>query len=125
MRGQTPVGMDGMPGGTMGRANKVSRSGAIVLAAVTGEEYHILSQSEMPNHNHTLTDPGHSHNMEAQSGTAGGAQAFAKLENWIPAWYTFISASGTGITIASAGGGAQHENLQPTTFVPYIVKLDG
>ena len=29
------------------------------------------------------------------------------------------------ITIANAGGGAGHENVQPTVFVPYIIRLDG
>jgi hypothetical protein len=30
----------------------------------------------------------------------------------------------TGISIQASGGGGAHENVQPTVFVPYIVKLD-
>jgi microcystin-dependent protein len=122
LRGSAPIGLDAMPGGA--RANRMSRAAAINVAGVAGEEYHILNTNEMPAHAHGVNDPGHSHSMEAQSGTAGGAQAFAKLENWIAAWYTFISTNPTGISIQNAGGGAQHENVPPTTFVPYIVKLD-
>jgi microcystin-dependent protein len=30
----------------------------------------------------------------------------------------------TGVTVDVAGGGGAHENMPPTVFVPYIVKLD-
>jgi microcystin-dependent protein len=124
LRGLVPAGMDSMPGGA--RANRMTRSVSIVLAGKTGEEIHTITIAETPVHSHVVTDPGHAHTFTGFQG--GGTQSMS-------GWFYSSSASaqgaggavstnGTGITIANAGGGVSHENVQPTVFVPYIVKLD-
>jgi microcystin-dependent protein len=57
LRGLTPVGLDQMPGGS--RANRITRSVAIIVASKTGEELHVVSTAEMPSHSHVVA--AHSH----------------------------------------------------------------
>jgi microcystin-dependent protein len=121
LRGLTLAGLDQMPGGL--RANRMTRSVAITIAAKTGEETHVTTVGEMPSHGHSVNDPGHTHTG------AGIASAHDDNYNGIgedsgPAAGAIGSAV-TGITIANTGSNIAHENVQPTVFVPYIVRLDG
>lgn len=50
LRGLIPAGLDQMPSGA--RANRMTRTAAITLAAKTGKEQHALATSEMPSHSH-------------------------------------------------------------------------
>ena len=119
LRGLTPAGMDQMPGGA--RANRVTRSVSIVIAGKTGEEIHTITVAEMPSHSHPLNDPGHSHSYN-QPAVCPNPYHSAESHATVTPGQT--SHNTTGITIGSAGGGVAHENMQPTVFVPYIVKLD-
>lgn len=123
MRGLVAAGMDQMPGGA--RANRVTRSVAIIIASKTGEEIHILTVPELATHQHGIYDPGHVHVSKSTSiasttmaalnrGGAGGVASTAVDMN--PAV--------TGVVVQNAGSNNAHENMQPTVFVPYIVKLD-
>lgn len=142
LRGVSPIGMDAMPGGT--RANRVTRAVSITLAGRTGEEYHTITVSEMPSHGHAMNDPGHghpvsdpthNHGINRQNQGSGGVQAIPNAGTGdtnveysiIRGAYTGIgvSAAGTGVYVSANGGGGTHENLPPTAFVPYIVRLDG
>ena len=104
LRGLVPAGMDQMPGGS--RANRVTRAVSIVIAGKTGEEIHTITVAEMPAHTHTYL---RARNVSDAQGGAGGV---------VP-----LQANDT-INTGSQGGGTAHENMQPTVFVPYIVKLD-
>jgi microcystin-dependent protein len=109
--------------------------------ARTGEETHVITVPEMlnmlmvndPPHAHGVNDPGHEHSVYGYNVDAAGGSARA---SWAtpggnPASTTHngtgISINGavTGVSIQNAGGNNGHENVQPTVFVPYIVKLDG
>jgi microcystin-dependent protein len=124
LRGLVPAGMDAMPLGV--RANRATRSVAIVLAGKTGEETHIVTVAEMPAHGHPVTDPGHFHVYGPGGPGAGGQLPMSRGtmsgNNDEPSFNT--TSKTTGITISNNGGGAGHENMQPTVFIPYIVKLD-
>lgn len=85
-----------------------------------GESNHLLSNTEMPSHNHALTDPGHTHTTGpiAANSTAGGNPNFFAGNNsgtFSPA----TSNNTTGISLANTGGGTTHNNLQPYLVVFY------
>jgi microcystin-dependent protein len=126
LRGLTPVGLDAMPGG--GRANRMTRSVAIVIAGRTGEETHIVTNAEMPFHGHgvNFSDPGHVHsgnyfqNRGANPNSTAGGNAQSEYQG---EFATPAATTGIQVSIQGNGGGAAHENVQPTVFVPYIVCL--
>lgn len=124
LRGLTLVGLDAMPGGS--RANRMTRSVAITIATKTGEETHVVTVGEMPAHSHPVNDPGHYHsfdhspyNVGDAQGGAGGVAPFNQFQSYNTAGAL------TGISIQNAGGNGAHENVQPSVFIPYIVRLDG
>lgn len=98
-----------------------------------GETYHTLLTSEMPAHSHAVTDPGHRHNILGQSGgdnnDNNNTTRFAggdKGQNESGFFFTNTQAcqtATTGITIASAGGGQPHNNIQPSIGAPYIMYI--
>jgi microcystin-dependent protein len=101
-----------------------------------GEETHLLAVGEMPVHNHVLNetphqhpDPGHAHavnlradvvitgNSGALTNAGGAGQAYAT-----GAAFTGLQAVSTGITMNNTGGGAVHNNMQPSAVVKYMIK---
>ena len=143
LRGLVVSGMDAMPGGA--RANRMTRSVAIIIAARTGEETHIISMPEMPQHSHRA-DGGGGHggmtvgtdrNLDHQH-TAGGGEVWWSGAGFnqdavAPGGKQVLGWNLTGLmdrsidhlhAIYANGGSGAHENVQPTVFVPYMVKLD-
>ncbi|MCW8141831.1 MAG: tail fiber protein [Planctomycetota bacterium] len=125
-RRRVAVGSGGTGSGTLG--NAIGNTG--------GAETHTLTTTEIPGHNHpgstvSITDPGHQHaaNRPAGAGAAINVFAAAAFVNTniigIPST-TAIATSTTGVTatpsIASQGGGAAHNNLQPSAVVLKLVK---
>lgn len=140
MRGFVPAGLDAMPVGSA-RANRMTRSVAIVIAGKTGEEYHVITIPEMPVHAHSVSDGGHSHDISHdhplqmltsygtgfQPGSGGGIvvdRGGGGSGSPIKYFLGNSSWNGSGISIQNRGGDGQHETVQPTIMVPYIVKLD-
>lgn len=90
----------------------VGAGGTYSLGHYGGENTHILSTSEMPQHNHAITDPGHAHDIPDHSvGVAAGE------------WPIFVLGGpdsfaggavphGTGITTQNRGSGTAHNNMQ-------------
>jgi microcystin-dependent protein len=121
LRGLTPAGLDAMPGGS--RANRLTRSVSIVIAGRTGEEQHVITIPEMASHGHPVTDPGHTHRVTSFMVYEGDNSGW-RQDSLGPGYAPTTTLAQTGITIGNSGGGQAHENMQPTVFVPWIVKLD-
>jgi len=104
-----------------------------------GEENHQLSIAELTNHDHTLSDPQHSHGI-TQSAHAhsyidptggrfgvfgGGTQIFypggATNTSSQNANIT-INNSPTNVTMAKTGGNATHNNMQPYAVLYFVIK---
>lgn len=146
LRGVVPHGLDAMPGGA--RVNRTTRAAAILVAGRAGEETHILTVAESASHTHVVN----SHSHGGYTGSENVAFTHNQHPNTLyndGTGYAFTTTNQTGqagiltrptsgplsnhqhaITAEapgtnSSGSGGAHENLQPTIFVPYIVRLDG
>jgi microcystin-dependent protein len=123
LRGRAIFGLDNMGGSA---ANRITIAGGnfngATLGATGGAENHMLSQAEMPVHNHGITDPGHSHNVKGQQDTTAGAHVSinATLSTAICDGTT---PSTTGITINNAGGGSAHTIMPPSMVLPFIIRV--
>ena len=95
----------------LGRALALSGSGsgltARSLGQTTGEETHTDSANEMPAHSHVQT-------VYAAVGNSGN----------IPIGYANVGSDVSGpYSTHAAGGGAAHNNMQPTSFLNAMIKL--
>jgi microcystin-dependent protein len=106
-----------------GTARNIFTSIGTGLGAAGGEQTHLLNTPEIPSHNHALHDPSHTHQFpfQFQNNTAGG-NIFNSVASGASGFVTTTSAA-TGITIDAAGGGAAHNNVQPTIVCNYILRI--
>ena len=110
----------------LGRSMGIAGSGAGLtpraLGGWLGEEQHQLTVTEMPSHDHSITDPQHSHVIDAGANMSAGGATLGNLS--ITGGGTKqTNLSGTGITINSSGSNAAHNNMQPTFFCNVMIKL--
>lgn len=113
LRGRVPVGSGAGTGLT-----------ARTIGQTFGEETHTLTITEMPSHNHTITDPGHTHPPATPftsfiGNRSGGSVTFAS--GAIGGSASTTGSSTTGITINSTGGGAAFNQMQPSLVVNYVI----
>ncbi len=107
----------------LGRALGVAGAGSGLtsraLGFTVGEETHLLTTPEIPSHNHTATDSGHTHGGVWAIGgatTVSGPTANAS--------FTGTTGSGTAnISVSNTGGGGSHNNMQPSSFMNAMIKL--
>lgn len=100
-----------------------------VLGATGGEETHVLTAAEMPNHTHTTTlnnAGGHSHTYSriAATGPPYGLNLAGVSKN---TGSTGSTTSAVGdhshtVSLASAGGGLAHNNMQPYLTLLQIIR---
>lgn len=115
-----PIALTKMLGRALGVVGSGSGLTARTLGQTVGTETHTLLDTEMPVHNHSVTDPGHVHTVNAGSSNGsspgGGSQVTGN-------GFAAIGSSTTGISIQNKGGGGAHNNVQPTTFLHAHIKL--
>ena len=106
LRGRVVAGQDDMGGTSANRLT--SPIDGDTLGAAGGAESVTLSENEMPSHKHTTTTP-HVHIYGA---------------NGVGKWSVENTVQGGSISVDSdyTGGGAAHNNLQPTIVLNYIIK---
>jgi microcystin-dependent protein len=124
LREAVPVGKSTMGATTArGLITQFTTSAISTLGSLFGEAMHLLGIGEMPAHDHTLHDPGHAHNYTF-TGLGGGASITnnGSTENLSFSTQATSSAT-TGITIDPIGGGASHNNVQPSTVCNWIIRV--
>jgi len=109
LRGRVAAGKNNM--GTQGDANRITTGGAgfngDILGETGGAETHILTDAQMPSHNHGVTLRGGS------EGNLSGIGQVSTANDW----------SSTASTNTSpAGSDNAHNNVQPTIILYYIIK---
>jgi len=104
LRGRVVAGRDDMGGSA---ANRLTSGGSGIagttLGASGGTQTHTLTIAEMPAHSHSLT-------LIHDGGSAASGAAEA------------IDTFGPTTSTANTGGGAAHQNTQPTLIANYIIK---
>lgn len=125
MRGRVPVGSDNMGGGG-GAAGRITAS--TTRGSSSGAEKHTLTEAEMPNHNHAITDPGHNHAERIGSrfliGNTGSDGTDApKSPGGGTESSLHTATTATGISLAAKGSGTAHLIMQPYQVHQYIVKV--
>lgn len=126
LRGRVPAGKDNM-GGTAASRLTSAASGVdgATLGAAGGGETHTLTTAQMPTHNHGVTDPGHSHNLQQRLGTSTSGNTYVmqgSADNSTLTTTNGALSNTTGISIQNNGSGAAHPNVQPTVVLNHIIK---
>jgi microcystin-dependent protein len=120
LRGRAVFGLDNPS------ANRITVGGGnfdgSVLGNTGGAQNHVLTTTEMPAHNHALTDPGHRHNLNGRQDMTFGAGSQTTGSGLGGSDITTKSAT-TGITMANAGGGSAHPIMNPAMVLPYILRI--
>lgn len=134
LKGRFVVGYDD-DSGTLPYVSKVENYGTV--GNTGGETAHSLSSAEMPphvhnmTHNHTITDPGHTHSIDLDDGNGGGGVDDASNSN---EGSDNTGSNTTGITIDNFIGNTQstggtsgtvvsHENRPEYYVVAYIIRI--
>jgi microcystin-dependent protein len=97
-------------------------SAAHTLGERGGEEYHTLTPSEMPRHDHDFnaTSAGANSNVAA-GGTPAAAVAGSPLMYAGPGAMTPLNPGAIG----ASGGNQPHNNIQPSLVLNFIIALQG
>ena len=98
--------------------------GDYALGGTGGSASVTLKTSQIPAHNHGVTDPGHAHDFSEEGVSVDSEGDDANDNNTTdPATNNSTTATATtGITIQNTGGGQAHENRPPFISLFYIIR---
>lgn len=134
-RGRALVGIDQMGATTTAGVlpSAVIATGSPDSVGSTGGAAQVtLTTDTLPAHGHAVTDPGHVHTLTADGGRFGSngvgyaADQFFTSMGDVGAntlYHQDTNAVATGISVASAGNGSPHQNMQPSMLVSIYIKL--
>lgn len=91
------------------------------LGATGGSESHTLTEAQLAEHDHGVTDPGHVHNFSNNGPIVTGGATSIATGAGANIQTTTIQSATTGVTVNNAGSGNAHNNTQPTIIVNYII----
>jgi microcystin-dependent protein len=122
MSGYVPAGLDNMSGTSR---DVVTNANADTLGKTMGAELHTLLEAELAQHDHPITDNGHNHTGTVANvwGPASGESASPGGGRNLDSRSFTTSTNTTGITVNNAGSNTPHNNMQPTRFGSWWVKL--
>ncbi len=121
LRGRGVFGLDNMGGSAAGRISVAGGNfDGTVLGNTGGGQNHTLTTTEIPTHNHGITDPGHAHSISISAQVTGGTPGVTVFAG---GGTSNTNGATTGISINNAGGGAAHTILSPAMTLPYILRV--
>jgi microcystin-dependent protein len=98
-------------------------NGSYPLGSTGGSMTATLTTNELPAHNHTITDPGHTHviNLDIR-GNEDGPNQYTYASTGGNAATETSTSSTTGITVDTAGSGAAFNIINSYVALYYIIK---
>lgn len=124
LRGRVTAGADNMGGTDASRLSVTFGALARTIGAAFGSAFHLLSLTEMPNHDHggtTGATGGHSHSTTEV--VAGGPGAIiGQGSNYRVAASATSAVFDHAHTISAEGGSQAHNNVQPVMVMNKIIK---
>ena len=95
-------------------------SGSYALASTGGSATTTLSLANLPAHDHSITDPGHTHTYQGSNYQPNNAAG--SIPDWIGASTMTTNSNTTGITKTNTtqGNGSAFSNTAATTISPYL-----
>lgn len=95
------------------------------LGDLGGEEAHVQLNGEVGIHNHGVTDPGHTHNMVAGTGSSATDANYTAAGSFASVASEATSSSTTGVTINNSATPSGSNIIQPFVALNYIIKTRG
>jgi len=100
---------------------------ARVLGAVIGEGLHALAGNEVGAHNHSVTDPGHTHqftyNHPDTNPAGGGGGNVANIQTTGGVATVTTQSHTTGLTINNSPVAVGHNTVQPALVLNFIIRV--
>jgi microcystin-dependent protein len=122
LRGRTIAGLDNMGGTAAGRISVAGGNfDGTGLGNSGGGQNQTIAQTNLPNVNFSVSDPGHTHTIS----NLGTTNSFGSGSStaYFGSGTTTTNSSRTNITVSSGGSGTALPSLPPIMVMPYIMRI--